>query len=263
MSTAAAQGVLQNAGDTLQLILGGVGVGNPPDVAAVFSLTGGFTAAVIAIEAVPLGQPMTPGSPPTVPSEGEWVHIAETYVLNGELQSSPLGPLTSTGAAGSGFAFTAGIAAYSALRIRLVSTGGGAIQGGIATLPFPTSTGVIQAIAGAVNVKGGPVTTEPGVQLVPGYTPPNEAAGAEPVDGTFAPLPGDRFDGANVNDEVSRRLLLSIHKQVREMKFAILVQFKNPHLEVFNVLHEARDLAAMEDDAEEVLADNSTELGGG
>lgn len=129
------------------VLLGNTGVGNPLDVTAIVSLIGTFTNAVVAIEAVPIGQlvPFVQGAtgpPVPTPAPNQWIPILELGVIDGVPASSPVGPLTSAGTAGSGYAFTIGCGIFQQLRMRLVGIGGGAIQGGIATLPFPVPTGL-------------------------------------------------------------------------------------------------------------------------
>ena len=134
--------------------IGSDGVGNPGDVSAIFSMSGTFSTATIAIEGLPQGIPMSPalppsptnptGTPPTPLSPNQWVPLAEVGVINGQLTSSPVGPLTSNGLVGTGFAYTAPIGAFQQVRMRLISIGSGAVLGGIATVPFPISTGIVQ-----------------------------------------------------------------------------------------------------------------------
>jgi hypothetical protein len=134
--------------------LGVDGVGNPGDVSAIFSLSGTFVNAVVAIEGLPQGTPMTPALPPspanpnglpsTPLSSSQWTPIAEVGVINGQLTTSPVGPLTSSGVVGTGFAYTAPIGAFQQVRMRLLSISSGAVVGGIATVPFPISTGIVQ-----------------------------------------------------------------------------------------------------------------------
>jgi len=148
-----ASGVLQNAGDTVVAQLGATGVGQGADPTAILSLTGAFTAATIAIEAVPLGQPMAPATGPlssfsqSPVAESEWIPIGEVGVLDGISVSSPVGPLNSTGLPGSGYGFDVAVGKYQQIRLRLVSIGSGAIQGGIATVPFPVGSALTQQLA--------------------------------------------------------------------------------------------------------------------
>jgi hypothetical protein len=129
MPVAPVSKTLQTAGDTAQLALGYTGVGNPPDQTVVVSLTGTFTNAVVAIEGIPLGQAST-----SVP-----MPISEVSTLTGSTVSSPVGPLTSSGNAGSGFSFTVNAMLFSVVQIRLVSIGSGAITSGIASQTFPVT----------------------------------------------------------------------------------------------------------------------------
>jgi hypothetical protein len=145
-------------GDTVSVVLGNTGVGQPADVDAILSLSGTFTAAVIAIEAVPLGQPVAQSvlfgtGPPTAVSAGEWVAIAEVSLLNFGVVSAPIGPVSSTGLPGSALAYLVPCGLYAMLRLRLISIGSGTIQAGIATVPFPAGA-TVQEVFGSVNVTG-------------------------------------------------------------------------------------------------------------
>jgi hypothetical protein len=129
---------LQNVGDLLQVFLGNVGVGNPTDQIAIVSLTGTFTAATVAIEAVPQGLPISLTTTPIAPlSANSWIATTDISVVNGQPVSSPVGPLTSAGGVGSGFSFTFNCGQFQLIQLRLVSIGSGAITGGIATGSFP------------------------------------------------------------------------------------------------------------------------------
>lgn len=134
---------LQNVGDTITVQLGVTGVGQPPDVTAIISLAGTYTAATVAVEAVALGQPIVTGSPTAPLYTYSWVPVTEIGVQDGQTVSSPIGPLTSVGTAGSGYAYQFGCGVFSMLRLRLVSIGSGAILGGIATIPFPIQSGLV------------------------------------------------------------------------------------------------------------------------
>jgi len=129
MPIQSAQKTLQNPGDTLAVLLPNPNVDQPVDLTAVLSLLGTFSFAYVAIEGLPFGQPAG-----TIP-----IPIALVSVINGQLASSsplasnPVGPLTSSGAPGSGFAFTVSCGIYSLLQMRLVSINSGAIQAAIAT----------------------------------------------------------------------------------------------------------------------------------
>ena len=147
MPSPTAQTTLSVAGQTLQLNVGQTGVGQPPDVTAVFGFTGIFANAVIGIEAVPLGQPINqpsvagPFGPVSPVSLSEWIPIGEQGVLNGQNTSSPL-TLSSLGGLGTGFAYVVPVAPYQMLQIRLISIGSGAVVASIATGTFPASTGL-------------------------------------------------------------------------------------------------------------------------
>ena len=151
MPVPVAQQTIQNVGDILgPLLLGQTGVGQPADVTAIVSLTGVFSGVSVSIEGVPLGQPITQGGPSALPpapaapqpaSANEWVPVLDVWLINGQAQSSPLTGLTSAGGAGSGYAFAVGCGIYQQLRLRLTGNGGGtAIQGGMATVPFPVGS---------------------------------------------------------------------------------------------------------------------------
>jgi hypothetical protein len=152
-----AQQSLVNPGDILgPVILGNTGVGQPPDVSAVLSFTGlnglPFTNAVIAVEAIAIGQPVTApasfGAAPTPLNPGQWEPVLDIGLVDGQPVSSPIGPLTSAGTVGTGFGYTVPCAQFQQLRARLVSIGSGAIQGGIATMGFPAgSTYLAQLVA--------------------------------------------------------------------------------------------------------------------
>jgi hypothetical protein len=122
MPTASA--ALQNQGDKITLQLGNP-PGRVPDQTAILSLTGQYTGCIVAIEGIPIGQALS-----SVP-----MPVAEMGLSNGSSASSPVGPLTSSGGPGSGYAFTVPSGIYSLIQLRLVSTGGGAIQAAIATTP--------------------------------------------------------------------------------------------------------------------------------
>lgn len=150
--------VLQNPGDCIQANLGQSGVGQPTDPTAILSLcpagAGGFTGAVVAIEGVPLGQPLTQvvAGQPVAPSQNQWVDTLDVLTLTGAAQTSPVGPLTAAPGAGNGFGFAVGCGLYSMLRLRLVSISSGQVQGGLATVPFPVgSVGPGGAGSGSVN----------------------------------------------------------------------------------------------------------------
>ena len=147
MPSPSVQGTLSIAGQTLQLALGRAGVGQPGDVTAGFSMTGTFANAVIGLEGVPLGQPLSaPVGAGPQPSIGpltlsEWIPIGEVAVINGASLSSPV-TISSAGGVGTGFQFIVGCALFQALQMRLISIGSGAIVGGIATIPFPLNQGL-------------------------------------------------------------------------------------------------------------------------
>lgn len=147
MPSPSVQGTLSIAGQTLQLALGRAGVGQPGDVTAIFSMTGVFANAVVGIEGVPLGQPLSapvgagpqPAIGPT--SLSEWIPISEVAIINGASLSSPV-TISSTGGVGTGVSYQVGCAIFQALQMRLISIGSGAIVGGIATIPFPLNQGL-------------------------------------------------------------------------------------------------------------------------
>jgi hypothetical protein len=155
MPSPTAQGLLTTPGQTVQLNLGQTGVGQPGDVTAILSMTGVFANAVIGVEAVPLGQPVAqptqpgPFGPVSPVSPSEWIPIAEVGIINGAVVSSPL-TLSSAGGLGTGFAFSVGAGQFQLLQLRLISIGSGAVQGGIATLPFPLNAG-LSAPGSAIN----------------------------------------------------------------------------------------------------------------
>lgn len=152
------QGLLSAAGQTLQLPIGKTGTGQPPDVSAVFSLTGAFGNATIGLEGVPIGQPITPpagggpGGSPSPVSLSSWVPIAEVTVSNGQVISSPVGPLSNLGGVGTGYAYWVSVAIFQMLQIRLISISSGAIQGGIATCGFPASSSLSNPAVTLTNV---------------------------------------------------------------------------------------------------------------
>ncbi len=161
MPIQAAQGLLQNIGDTVTAALGNTGVGQPADPSAILSLSGVFSQAVIAVEAIPLGQPMQPpvlGSnlPPLPVSASSWTPVANVSFLNQQVITVPIGPISSAGGPGTGFAYGLGCGTFQQIRLRLLSIGGGAIQGGIATAPFPIAGTVVQEIVGTVTIAGQP-----------------------------------------------------------------------------------------------------------
>ncbi len=158
MPVTPAQGTLQNVGDIVgPVFLGMTGVANPIDVTAIVSLTGAFTGATVAIEGVPIGQPLTPssnpGQPGTPTQPSEWVPLGEVGVVDFQPVSSPVGPLNSTGLQGSGYAFNVPCGMHQQMRLRLVSISSGAIQGGIATLPFPVPTGFSAASSAVLELQ--------------------------------------------------------------------------------------------------------------
>lgn len=148
MPSPSAQGLLNAAGQTLQLWLGNTGVGQPADVSAIIAVTGIYQAATIGIEAIPLGQPLVqpsqagPFQVPSPVSTSEWIPITELAIVNGSVLSSPVGPLTSVGGPGTGFGWTIPAGIYQAVQVRVISIGGGAIQASIASVPFPSSSSI-------------------------------------------------------------------------------------------------------------------------
>lgn len=148
-----AQGTLQNVGDIVgPVFLGQTGVGNPPDTTAVFAFTGVYTNAVVAIEGIPIGQPISQGPPLAPNSSNEWVACLDVALLSGALQSNPI-TINSTGGPSSGFACAVGSGMYQQLRARLIGNGGGAIQASIATCGFPLSPSPGGAAGGSVNAQ--------------------------------------------------------------------------------------------------------------
>ena len=136
---------LQNPNDQGLVQLGNTGVGNPVDVTCILSFSGVFAGAVVAIEGVPIGQPLLQttlgfGNPPTAASANEWALPFEVNDATGGTVTSPIGPISSLGGTGTCFIYTFTCSYFNLLRARLVSITSGAIQGGIATLPFPLST---------------------------------------------------------------------------------------------------------------------------
>ncbi len=129
-------------GDTITVPLGVTGVGQGPDNTAILSLSGTFANAVIAVETVSLGQPMVQSpafgtGPPAPASVSEWGNVEEINLLSGSPVSAPIGPVSSTGVAGTALQYAVPCGTFAQLRLRLISIGSGAIQGGIATVPFP------------------------------------------------------------------------------------------------------------------------------
>lgn len=249
MPTAPVQGTLQAVGDTITSLLGNVGVGNPADVAAILSLTGGFTNAQVAIEAIPLGQPMTQnvGGAATPTSPGEWVDVATINLGTGAVYQSPIGPLTSNGAPGSGFAFSCGVGIYQALRLRLVNTSGGAIVGGIATVPFPVSAGLTQQITGAVSVSGTVGANNQG-NLLPPILPYNPNSGATGAAAVTTGVPADSVDGMQVYDPRERIRFDRIEEWLKRIQLTILLCFKNPEMSNVETLAAANtDMTSGED----------------
>lgn len=217
MPIPAVSGTLQSPGDTLLAALGNVGQGGEPDVAAILSLTGTFQGAVVAVEGVPIGQPLTPGNPPTPLSPSQWAAVAEVGLINDQLVGSPVGPLASNGQAGSGFTYAVDPTKFVLLRLRLVSIQGGAILGGIATTPFPVAAGLVQVVTGTVNVgqqgqqpKAGsiPVVLASDQYQADPNRPPQPAGGPGPL----APVPV-------VDREVLMQLQLLNEKITEHLQF--------------------------------------------
>lgn len=158
MPSPSATGVLSVAGATLQAQLGQGGVGQPGDVTCVVTMYGVFSSAQIAVEGVPLGsplvQPTTPGPQMGINSASplspnEWIAIEELGIFNGQLVSSPI-TISSSGGPSSGVSYTFGAGVFEIVRLRLISISSGAVQGVIAFVPFPISTG-LQQLGNAVN----------------------------------------------------------------------------------------------------------------
>jgi hypothetical protein len=136
-----ASGILTNPGDTV--VGRSLGYHEPISTAndtVVLSLTGTFANAVVAVEAVAQGQPIvqTPilagysVNQAAPVSTAEWGAISVSpSAVPGTLVQSPLGPLSSTGAPGSGFAFVAPAGPFVQIRLRLISIGSGTIQAGV------------------------------------------------------------------------------------------------------------------------------------
>ena len=137
-------GLLTAVGQTVSVTLGNSGNGNPVDVTAIVSMTGTFTQATFVVEGIPLAQPMAltgPYPPSQAPaSAAEWCLVYELGLQAGSPVTNPIGPLSSTGAAGTGFCYTVPCGYFQQLRLRVTGLGSGAIQAGIATIPFPIST---------------------------------------------------------------------------------------------------------------------------
>jgi hypothetical protein len=136
-----ASGILQNPGDVVTgKSLGYHEPASTPNDTVVLSMTGTFTNAVVAVEAVAQGQPIvqTPilagysVNQAAPASTAEWGAISVSpSAVPGALVASPLGPLSSTGLPGSGFAFLAPAGPFVQMRLRLISIGSGSIQAGV------------------------------------------------------------------------------------------------------------------------------------
>lgn len=132
-------GLMSVPGDPVQGIVGATLQGDPQ---LLLSLSGTFQNAFVIVEATPLGQPV-----------GTWQPYSEVRIDTGYvIQQAVIGPVSNPGF-GSGITLRADGSAISAIRLRLLSIGQGAVSGGIAGVPFPFSS-VVQVITGTVNLAG-------------------------------------------------------------------------------------------------------------
>ncbi len=150
MAAPPVQAVLQNVGDVCGPIqLGSAVFPNQADGLALYSFTGAYSGVIIALEAIPDGQPMNApvsGQLPTPVSSSSWTALQQVGISGGAQLNSPVGPIASAGGPNTGNTYTTAIGPYQQARARLLqNTGGTPIMASIATGPVAPGAPPVQA----------------------------------------------------------------------------------------------------------------------